>query len=197
MPDRDLYELEEVLHEFASEPVHDAATLDRYLRANPSMTEELVDLSLDLRLRDAAAVASAPDDEAWLDASWSSFQNAMAMNAALTPVADPFAALSPTRSREVRSALGGKSGVLQGFRSRIVDVATVPDWVLRNLARELGSTLDNLRLFLMGSARLSTGLSFKADDAPEVPDRKISFEQLLIDAGVEEEDRTRLLTAED
>ena len=193
MSDRDRYELEEVLHEFAAEPVHDAATLERYLRAHPSMAEALVDLSMELRLREAAAVTSVPEDEAWLDASWNSFQSTMAMNAALTPAVDPFAALSPSRAREVRLSLGVTSGVIQGFRTRLVDVATVPDRFLRALAHELGSTIENLRLFLAGSPRLSAGLSFKADGGPEAPEVKISFEQLLVDAHVPEEDRIRLL----
>lgn len=193
MNDVNRFELEEILHEFAAEPSHDVATLERYLRAHPEYAESIVDMSLELRLREAATVASAPADEAWLDSAWDSFQSTMAMAAALAPVSDPFAAASAKPLREVRAGLGVPSGVVEGFRTRIVDVATVPDRFLRALAWELNATLDGLRGFLGGAPRLSEGMSFKADDAPRPAATKISFEQLLIDARVPEEDRVRLL----
>jgi hypothetical protein len=193
----DNYELEEVLHEFAAERVRDAGTLERYLRAHPSMAEALVDLSLELRLRDAAAATSVPDDEAWLDASWNALQSTMAVRAAVTPTVDPFAALSTARVRDVRIRLGVPSGVMHGLRNRIVELASVPERFLRSLAAELGSSLEDLRSFLAGPPRLAEAMSFKADDAPEPPVAKISFEQLLIDTRVPEEERSRLMADAD
>jgi hypothetical protein len=193
----DRYQIEEVLHEFAAEPVRDAGTLERYLRAHPSMAEALVDLSLELRLRDATAATSVPEDDAWLDASWNAFQSTMAIRAAVTPIVDPFAALSTTRARDVRTRLGVPSGVMHGFRNRIVELASVPERFLRSLASELGSSLEDLRSFLSGPPRLAESMSFKADDAPEAPAAKVSFEQLLIDTRVPEEERSRLMADAD
>lgn len=45
MPDRD-----HILYAFAIEPTHDRATLERYLRLYPDAAEDLIDLSLELRL---------------------------------------------------------------------------------------------------------------------------------------------------
>lgn len=193
----DRYEIEEVLHEFAAEPVHDAGTLERYLRAHPSMAEALVDLSLELRLRDAATATSVPEDEVWLDASWNAFQSTMAIRAAVTPAADPFAALSTARARDVRTRLGVPSGVIHGFRNRLVELASVPERFLRSLAAELGSSLEDLRSFLAGPPRLAEAMSFKADEAPEAPVAKVSFEQLLVDTRVSEEERSRLMDEAD
>ena len=196
MTDMDPLDVEEVLLEFAAEPLRDRATLERYLREHPSIAEALIDMSLELRLQRVAADATVPTDEAWVDASWRSFQEAMSAGAAPNPVADPFTAMSPAALVTLRRNLRIPSGVVQGFRTRVVDAGTVPERFLAALARELGASLDGLRAFLANPPRLVPGMSYKSDAPPSVHDRKISFEQLLLDAKVSEGDRARLLADE-
>ena len=196
MTDLDPLDVEEVLLEFAAEPLRDRATLERYLREHPSMAEALIDMSLELRLQRVTAGATVPDDDAWVDASWRSFQEAMSAGIAPSSVADPFAPMSPAALVTLRRNLGIPSGVVQGFRTRVVDAGTVPEGFLAALARELGASLDGLRAFLANPPRLAPGMSYKSDTPPFVHDRKIPFEQLLLDAKVPDEDRARLLTDE-
>ena len=196
MTDMDPLDVEEVLLEFAAEPLRDRATLERYLSEHPSMADALIDMSLELRLQRVTAGATVPSDESWVDASWRSFQEAMSTGAAPNPVADPFTAMSPAALVTLRRNLRIPSGVVQGFRTRVVDAGTVPERFLAALARELGASLDGLRAFLANPPRLVPGMSYKSDAPPSVHDRKISFEQLLLDAKVSEGDRARLLADE-
>lgn len=187
---------EDVLMEFSAEPVQDRATLERYLRDHPMLAVELVDLSLELRLQRASIDASTPADEAWIDASWEAFRSGMTVATRATPATDPFAALSSAALVVLRRNLGVPSGVVQGFRTRIVDVATVPERFLRSLAGELGASTDEVCAFLAGPPRLGTGLSYKSDAPPAVEPSRISFEQLLLDTRVPDADRIRLLLDE-
>lgn len=188
-PDRE--DAEEILLEFAAEPQHDRETLERYLRDHPHLSEELVDLSLELRLQRTTSGQSVPADEEWVEASLKSFKSMMGKGP--VPAADPFAQLSSTELVAVRRRLGVPSAVLLGFRTRIVDVATVPVHFLEALARELNSTTEGLRGFLAALPRMAVGLSYKADDVPVLDGERISFEKLLLDARVPEDERARLL----
>lgn len=191
MTDPDREDAEEILLEFAAEPSHDRATLERYLRNHPDLADEIVDLSLELRLQRTTLAQSIPADEEWVEASLNSFK---AMMGTVTVIlADPFAQLSPTALVVMRKKLGVPSAVLLGFRTRIVDAATVPAGFLDALARELNTTTESLRSFLAQPPQLATELSYKADEAPVLRSRRISFEKLLLDARVPEEDRARFL----
>lgn len=196
-PGRD--DVEDVLFEFAAEPVHDRATLEKYLREFPGLAEELVDLSLELRLQRLSAGVSVPADEQWVEASWQAFQAVVAAPATTTTAtgADPFAVLSSAQLVALRRDLGVPSGVVQGFRTRIVDLATVPEHFLASLGNGLRTTLADLRAFLAGPPRLAAALSYKANKPPAAAAAKISFEQLLADAKVPEEQRRRLLSGGD
>ncbi|CAO3405514.1 hypothetical protein [Azospirillum palustre] len=191
MTDPDREDAEEILLEFAAEPQHDRKTLERYLRDHPNLAEELVDLSLELRLQRTTSTQSVSTDEEWVEASLRSFKAMMGTGPVAT--ADPFALLSSTELVAVRRRLNVPSAVLLGFRSRIVDVATVPVRFFEALARELDSTPEGLRRFLAAPPRVAAGLSYKADGAPMLDGERISFEKLLLDARVPEEDRKRLL----
>ncbi|QTI78335.1 hypothetical protein IAI58_11595 [Roseomonas marmotae] len=184
--------VEQVLFEFASEPVHDRQTFERYLREHPSMVEELVDLSLELRLQRAAEGQTTPADEAWVDASWQAFQAILSVPK-VEPV-DPFALLTPRQLLTLRRELGVPSSVMVGFRARLVDLATVPDRFLEVLARGLQTTTEQLHSFLANPPRLVAGLSYKSNEAPVAVSSKISFEQLLEEAKVPEEQRRRLIS---
>jgi hypothetical protein len=43
-------DVDSILYAFAVEPRHDRATLDSYLRRHPELAEDLIDLSLEIRL---------------------------------------------------------------------------------------------------------------------------------------------------
>ncbi|WP_312366054.1 hypothetical protein [Ensifer sp.] len=187
---------EEILLSFAVEQEHDKATLERYLRLYPGLSDALISLSLDLRLQRATEGTTVPADEAWVEASLAAFR-ATSPSQAPAPVVDPFANVSPQDLVNLRRALDVPSGVIQGFSSRLVDIASVPAWFVDALARGLRSTVDDLRRFMAAPPRLASGVSYKADDAPVAEQEKITFEDLLKQCKVPDERRQQLLVSRD
>jgi hypothetical protein len=187
---------EDILLAFAVEPEHDRATLERYMREYPHLADDLVDLSLELRLQRATAGTTAMSDEAWVEASLSAF-NAASPTTAQGTVQDPFATVSSAELVALRRALDVPSGVIQGFRSRIVDIATVPAWFIDALAQGLRTGAGDLRSFMKAPPRLAPGLSYKSDDAPIAEQAKVTFEDLLKQCKVPEEKRNLLLSVRD
>ena len=195
MTDQANHDAEEVLMAFAVEPEQDRATLERYLRLHPELAEDLVDLSMELRLQRASADISEPVNEAWVEASLADFHAAAPAPGAQT--ADPFAALVSDELVRLRRSLGVPSGVIQGFRSRAVDIASVPAGFLADLARGLRTGVNELSTFLAGPPRLTPGLSYKSDDAPSADGGKVTFEALLEQCRVPEDKRRQLLNPRD
>lgn len=196
MTDQPHHEAEEVLMAFAVEPEHDRGTLERYLRLYPELAEDLIDLSMELRLQCATADISAPVDETWVEASLADF-HAAALARVAAQAADPFAAVASDELVTLRRSLDVPSGVIQGFRSRAVDIASVPAGFLTDLARGLRTGVDELSAFLAGPPRVTPGLSYKSDDAPSADGGKITFEALLEQCRVPEDRRRQLLNPRD
>lgn len=196
MSDRNRLDDEDVLLAFAVEREHDRATLERYLQSYPHLADDLVDLSLDMRLRRASDGISSPVDEAWVKESWTAFQAAMPAPAS-EAVSDPFATVSTEELVALRRSLGVPSGVIQGFSTKLVDIATVPAWIVDAVAKGIQSSASDLRSFIAGSNRLAPGLSYKSDGAPTALPTKITFEELLVQCKVPEEKRRRLLEDRD
>lgn len=195
MTDHPQEDAEDILLAFAVEAEHDRATLERYLRLHPELAEELIDLSMELRLQRAAAATSELVDEAWVEASLADFLATAPMRETAAP--DPFATLGSDELVALRRSLDIPSGVIQGFRSRVVDIATVPAWFVTALARGLRTGVDELDGFLARPPRLTPGLSYKADEAPSVDEVRISFEDLLEQCRVPEDKRKQLLNPRD
>lgn len=187
---------EEIFLAFAVEQEHDNATLERYLQLYPHLADELIDLSLDLRLQRATEDTTTPADEAWVEASLAAFRAASPVRAS-PPLIDPFTNVSPQELVNLRRTLDVPSGVIQGFSSRLVDIASVPAWFVDALAHGLRSTVDDLRCFMAAPPRLTPGVSYKADDAPSVEQERITFEDLLKQCRVPDERRQQLLASRD
>lgn len=181
---------------FSVEPEHNRDTLERYLRLHPELAEDLVDLSMELRLQRATADISEPVDEAWIEASLADF-HAEAPARVATQAADPFAALASDELVVLRRSLNVPSGVIQGFRSRVVDMASVPAAFVTDLAHGLRTGVDELSAFLAGPPRMTPGLSYKSDDAPSMEGGKITFEALLEQCRVPDDRRKQLLHPRD
>ena len=179
---------DDVLDAFAMEEEHGKATLERYLHSYPQFAGELIDLSRSLI--EAVEIDESPrtnDDEVALERAW-------ALHAAVHTgqIADPFASMSPARSRELATALEVPRQVITAFRERVVIPDSVPRGFLRRVAAELQQSFDQ---FVMGLALPSANKlarSYKADHKP-VATAQVSFERILIDADVPEDVRARLL----
>lgn len=182
---------EAVLDAFAVESEPGRSTLERYLRLYPEYAGALIDLSRELSreaYEDAASLSAA--DQALIDAAWS--QHAKAAPAA---AADPFAALTVDDWRAVAQRLDVPRQVVTALRERQVSLVSIPRRFLAMLAEAMRSSVAQLESS-WGPAYLIAARSYKADSKP-VAGEQVTFEQVLIDAGVPAEKRARLLAEAD
>lgn len=179
---------EDVLDAFAVEPETDRSTLERYLQAYPQFAEDLIDLSWELSrdlIENTEPLSSA--DVAKIDIAWSRHLQA-------TPAAmvDPLANLSATELRGLSQALEIPRQVLTAFREHKVEISSVPRLFLDRFAAVLKVAVSQLieTWSLPPSPHLAR--SYKADVKP-TSDKRATFEQVLIEAGVSDEQRAKLM----
>lgn len=180
-----------VLDAFSVESEPDRSTLDSYLRLYPEYAAELVDLSRELSREvcdDTTALSAA--DQALIDAAWS--QHAAAPSA---PAADLFAAMTVDDWRAVARRLDVPRQVVTALRERRISLVSIPRRFLQRFAEASRSSVAQLEL-AWGPAQLAAGRAYKADSKPSVGEH-VTFEQVLIDAGVPAEKRARLLVEAD
>nr|WP_303684079.1 hypothetical protein [Brevundimonas naejangsanensis] len=183
--------LDGVLEQFMMEDAHDGATLARYVRAYPQFALQLIDLSRLIATPDAQdseEPLSAPD-QSRIDAAWIIHKAAVP---APSTDDDPFAALTGARGKAVAVRFGVPRQVITGFREHRVDPSTVPAPIARVFADEFDLPLAHVIAAMHRPTAMLVGRSFKAENKPGAAG-KISFEQLLIDAGMSDADRVRLL----
>jgi hypothetical protein len=181
--------LDHVLESFAMEPESGGVTLQRYLREYPEYATQLVDLSLErfrFQIQDESPISA--EDRMRIDTAWSRIQS--------TPrkiATDPFADLTVPKLREIAKTLHVPRQVITAFRERTVIVASVPKRFITQLASLVGSSAQDL-LDILALPPHSLARRYKADSKP-TEGVLVTFEQLLRDAGVSDED-IKLLLAE-
>jgi hypothetical protein len=179
---------EEVLDAFAVEPDADGATLERYLRDYPEYAASLVDLSRERSrfVRENKEPLTA-EDEAKTNEAWEKY-----VEYAQKIVADPLAALSVEKLRTIAARLDVPRQIVTAFRERRVDVASVPRRFLARFAEAVDTTVEAFTSALTISSGQSFARSYKAVDRPRAA-AAVTFEQLLIEAGISEEKRAALM----
>lgn len=183
---------EDVLDAFAVESSHDRATLDRYLRDYPQFADDLVELLHELgRPIDISTAPLPTADQTLIAASWEQYSSSSDGNSA-----DLFASLSVTELRAIAKRLDVPRQVIAAFRERRIIVASIPQRFLANLAAVLGATEATLRSTLQVDPPLECARSYKAEVKPQLGPR-ISFEQVLADAGVSPGRRSALMADPD
>lgn len=180
---------EEVLDAFAVEPLHNRETLERYLQEYPQFANELVDMSRELsRVIDADQRPMSPQEQAMIEAAW---QKHMSMET--KSAKDPLADLSVARLREIALQLDLPRQVLTAFRERRVVVTSVPERFLKKLAGALSCSADLLAGALASQTGSTLARSYKSEGKPAA-EAAVTFERLLIDAGVPEAKRADLMS---
>lgn len=183
---------EEVLDAFAVEPISDRATLERYLRDFPEYAAELVELSREVsRVVEEDESPLTAHEEALIETAW---QNHVPLET--KSAKDPLADLSVPQLREVAHALDVPRQVITAFRERRVKLESVPKPFISALARVLSCPADLLLSVLVAPLGPTFARSYKADVKPSAG-AAISFEQLLIDAGVPEAKRAELMVEDE
>lgn len=181
-------EMDEILEEFAVEPVHDRDTLERYLRMWPQYAAALIDLSREIaRPIDADQAEMSVAD---IERLGQIFQRPRAV-AAQTAV-DPFSAMTAQQREELPARLGVPDMVLLAFRERRIILSTVPAAFTRTFAVAVGITTEALLTGLALPRATKLARSYKSASKPKVAEQ-VSFEQVLIEALVPEDVRASLL----
>ncbi|WP_152623753.1 hypothetical protein [Pseudomonas sp. PI1] len=164
----------EVLRAFAVEQTPGKDTLARYLTAYPQYANDLVDLSRELNSPSLDRELSAEEVRA-VDAATARFRAAggLPIVQALKPQAFVSAAASMQLPLQSMIAL----------RERRVELSSIPARFLQRLALELGTSLEQLSDYLGQAAMASAARQNKSSMKPG-PATKVSFEKVLLDAGV-------------
>jgi hypothetical protein len=181
--------LEDVLDAFAVEPSPSRETLEKYLRRYPEFAGPLIDLSRELhRALPDFERPNTPEEEARVDAAWRRHVEAAGPQAQI----DLFAALSTQQLRDLSKALEVPRQVITAFRDRLVILDSVPRHFLERIAAAVNQPLERLVANLAPVTRPALARSYKSDVKPNASE-PVTFERLLIDAGVPDDKRARLL----
>lgn len=182
--------VEDVLEQFMMEDAHDGEVLERYVRAHPQFATQLIDLSRLITSPEADDNGPlSAIDQSRIDASWIAYAAVAAGDA---PKDDPFATLTGERGKAMSTALGVPRQVITCFRERKIDPSSVPRPILRRFSEEFDVPTAHVIAAMRLPAHAASGRSFKADGKPGTGGQ-ISFEQVLIDAGVSGDERARLM----
>ncbi len=183
---------DDVLDAFAVEPAHDRRTLELYLTRYPQFADDLVDLSRELSraiVEDEGALSD--DEKRFVEAALDTHRAATLGN-----VESPLAGLDTPRLRQISQELQIPRQVLTAFRERKVVLSSVPRRFLGRFASTLDVTVDSLVAGLLGGAVPVGTRSYKADGQPG-SDSAATFERILIEAGVEDEQLEDLMAEAD
>jgi hypothetical protein len=181
--------LEEVLLAFAVEPVHDRATLERYLELYPRFAEDLVDLSHELRIG-GRGLSEVVEDEATVRRALQQLVGASPRATA----ANPFDAFRGEAFADLADMLRVPRSLLMAFRDRLVIASTVPAAFAARVARGARTTVADLMKHLELPSLLAPQASYKADGKPSAAE-KVAFDALLKSNGVTDEQKTDIYTA--
>lgn len=183
---------EDVLDAFAVEPDPGRETLERYLRSYPEYAVALVDLSRELSrsvCEDEGPLSK--EDQLKIEAAWQQH-----VAAAPETVTDPLVGLSTAEQREIASKLQVPRQVISAFRERRVILDSVPRRFLSQLAAATNRTIDLLADALSAPSVPGLVRSYRADSKPS-GGAPVTFEQLLIDAGLSNDERAKLMAEEE
>lgn len=183
------------LEEFALEAEHDPQALERYIERYPALAIDLVGIARELmRHVPTNPKPLSRSEEALVDAYWERYSaGAPAAAAPVEAAARPVLQGRPVQDiRDIANKLGLPRQVLTALRQGRVIFETLPERFLDLLATAAGATIDAARAELSVARPLASAGSFKADKKLSPP-KQVSFEQILIDANVDEATRHRML----
>jgi hypothetical protein len=182
--------IDEVLEAFSLEADAGTQTLQRYLREYPQFSDELIDLSNEIFQFSLVEEGELFDtDRARMESALTQFRSVASRVAQAA-----LERLAPERQRELAQALGVPRQVILAFVERGVIANTVPRRFLARMAEGLRISVRDMVAHLSQPPRQTVRYA-KADDKPQEAGQ-VSFEQLLRDAGVSEEQTAELLRDE-
>ena len=182
---------DQVLESFAMESDTSGQTLQKYLQEYPEYATQLVDLSLEIfRFSILDETPLSEEDQTRIDSAWNLIRYTQSEIAT-----DPIAKLSVPKLREIAHSLNEPRQVITAYRERTVIVTSVP---MQFLVQFAGLVDISIQEFLNALALPPQSLArnYKADVKPTQA-VQVTFEQLLRDAGMSDEQIELLLLNND
>lgn len=177
----------DVLKAFAMDFEPGAGILQRYLTQYPEHASELVDLAREL--------SREIDDETPSIADLALVSSRMARLRGNSATLESLQAVPATQFIEAAQAQSLPMYVGIALRERRIQVASLPRRLLASLAAELHTSVETFASFLELPPQASLIRARKSNVKPIAPE-KVSFEQVLREAGVDEQLVSALLRDE-
>jgi hypothetical protein len=160
--------------------------------------ENLLDAQLDFIMNtpqeqfDAYLVESRADRAEINRKATLAFDRAFENHAIAVKASQALARLTAPEQKVVAQNLGIRRQVLTAFREHRVEVSSIPFRFLSRFASELGQAAEALRNGLLAPAPALAG-QYKSDEKPDGVPKRVTFEQLLREADMTEEEISQLM----
>lgn len=178
-------ELGDILLELGAEDLSQEA-LDQALRDHPEHRREILQFALEWRSGDLPGEQPASSDEPLpapdLSRLWSE---------APQEAADPFEGKSPQELRAVASLCDLPTSILMKLSQRLVDAASIPFCLVRDLADHLETTTGELVRYLEREQTLARA-DYRSMKPPEIG-AKMTFAEAIRSTPMSEHQRTKWL----
>jgi hypothetical protein len=167
--------------------------------AKKTPDERLLDAELDFIMNAPqehfeAYLAETGTDLAQMDRkAMLAFDRALENHQKINMASEALANLTIPQQKEVAKNLGIRRQVLTAFREHRVDVSSIPKKFLGRLAIELGQAADALARALLGPAPEALGGSHKSNEKPDAIPKCVTFNQLLREADMSEDEISQLM----
>jgi len=181
----------EVLLAFSVEAEHRPETLARYIESYPHLTNQLIDLSMDLELADSDSPVTDDLDAPELQAAWQQFS---AMTSFHSPklTADQIKQIDTSLVSMEMRGIGLPVSVLGAIKSGLVELEGFPDRWIERIASTGGYAVDLLRSYIARPPTLSLARSFKSDVKPQTGG-KVTFRSLIKASTLTEAEQVEIL----
>ncbi|MEX2170731.1 MAG: hypothetical protein WD851_15550 [Pirellulales bacterium] len=184
---------EDVLYAFAVEPQHDQKTLEHYIQQHPEFTEDLIELSFELRLSATLGLSEvAAEADARSEHAWQEFVACAPAKANAERSSNPFARFRGEAFATLSNSMGMPRSLLTALRDRLPEPSSIPDRTIRRLADALASSVEAVRDYLTQPPAIISTAQFKADKKPSQQGR-VSFKELVEKTEMSDEERKILL----
>lgn len=84
-------------------------------------------------------------------------------------------------------------GIVTKLNQRLIECSTIPADLIRELAATVGQSVEDILRYLQCQPRLASGLSFKAEEAPQLPEPQDFAEAVEKDRSLSPERKKELL----
>lgn len=181
---------DDVLYAFAVEPNRNRETLDRYLKKYPQFSNELIDLSSELRLDVSRRTTTAePINDPGCEGAWTTFAS-VAPN--VSALANPFANFRGQAFVTLCSSLRLPRSIVVALRDRLVEPASIPVLLVEAISRLSDATSEAVQQYLSQQPTTMTTMEFKANRKP-VEIKQTTFQKLVDSTELSEDERAAVM----